>query len=48
MFRLEKLGKCQCKHQPTPKPPKQCQEFEGDMCISDKKCGIGGHCIRDG
>ena len=48
MLRMERYGKCQCKHQPTPEPPKQCQELEGYLCINDKKCGKGGHCIRDG
>ena len=47
MFSLDRYGKCQCKHQPTPEPPKQCQEVTRS-CMNDKHCGKGGHCIRDG
>ena len=46
MFRWTMYGTCQCKHQPTPKPPKQCQEVEGKLCkngITD--CGEDGSCI---
>ena len=41
-------GTCQCKHQTTPKPTKQCQEVEGKLCdkgITD--CGEDGSCKRD-
>ena len=48
IFRGIFINICACKPQPTPEPPKQCQELEGYLCISDKKCGKGGHCIRDG
>ena len=42
MFRR---GICQCENQrDTPKPPKQCQELEGEMCEYDGDCGDGGHC----
>ena len=46
MFRLEKLGKCQCKHHPTPEPPKQCQELEWKHCYGGNHdmCGEGGVC----
>ena len=46
MLRLEGYGKCKCKHQPTPEPPKQCQELEGKKCQygMDEMCGEGGYC----
>ena len=36
---------CACKPQPTPEPPKQCQELEGKSCWSNEDCGEGGFCI---
>ena len=49
MFRWEEYGICRCKHQPTPKPQKQCQEQEGKLCKQglDERCGEGGVCIPD-
>ena len=37
-------GRCQCKHQPTPIPPKHCKELEGKICHEDEECGDGGYC----
>ena len=48
MFRpSSRYGKCQCKHQPTPEPPKQCQELEGKYCVNGNHevCGEGGECM---
>ena len=38
---------CLCKPQPTPEPPKQCQELEGKTCAHgmDEMCGENGICI---
>ena len=49
MFRWDEYGTCQCKHQPTPEPPKQCQELEGKKCQygMDEMCGEGGYCIPE-
>merc|ERR1712064_113919 len=46
-FGLSQIGKCACKAQPTPKPPKQCKELEGTYCGNDWECGKGGYCSRD-
>ena len=45
MLRMERYGTCQCKHQPTPEPPKQCLEMEGKICGTDDDCGKDGSCI---
>ena len=48
MFRpSSRYGKCQCKHHPTPEPPKQCQELEGEVCVNGNHavCGEGGECM---
>ena len=37
-------GRCQCKNQPTPIPPKHCKELEGKICHEDEECGDGGYC----
>ena len=38
---------CTCKPQPTPEPPKQCQDLEGKTCARgmDEMCGENGICI---
>ena len=41
MLRMERYGTCQCKHQPTPEPPKQCRKIR---CWNDEDCGDGGVC----
>ena len=40
-----RLGRCQCKHKPTPIPPQHCKELEGKICRTDDDCGKDGSCI---